>query len=42
MAQQTNKQTNKQGVCHAVALPFVLLESILRQKKNYGTSNISP
>jgi hypothetical protein len=35
------QQINKQGVCHAVALPFMLLESILRQKKNYGNSNIS-
>jgi hypothetical protein len=31
----------KQGVCHSVALPFTL-KSILRQKKNYGNSNISP
>jgi hypothetical protein len=31
----------QQGVCHTVALPFTL-KSILRQKKNYGTSNISP
>jgi hypothetical protein len=31
----------KQGVCHTVALPFTL-KSILRQKKNYGNSNISP
>jgi hypothetical protein len=30
----------KQGVCHTVALPFTL-KSILRQKKNYGHSNIS-
>jgi hypothetical protein len=29
----------KQGVCHSVALP---LKDILRQKKNYGNSNISP
>jgi hypothetical protein len=29
------------GVCHTVALPFTL-KSILRQKKNYGNSNISP
>jgi dynactin complex subunit len=35
----TNK--TKQGVCHTVALPFTL-KSILRQKKNYGNSNISP
>jgi hypothetical protein len=32
----------KQGVCHVVALPFTLKKSILRQKKNYGNSNISP
>ncbi len=32
---------NKQGVCHSVALSFTL-KSILRQKKNYGNSNISP
>jgi hypothetical protein len=31
----------KQGVCHTMALPF-RLKSILRQKKNYGNSNISP
>jgi hypothetical protein len=31
----------KQGVCHSVALPFTL-KRILRQKKNYGNSNISP
>ncbi len=31
----------KRGVCHTVALPFIL-ESILRQKKNYKNSNISP
>ncbi len=29
------------GVRHTVALPFTL-KSILRQKKNYGNSNISP
>ncbi len=33
--------TNKQGVCHTVALPFTL-RSILRQKNTYGNSNISP
>jgi hypothetical protein len=38
----TNSRTQeKQGVCHTVALPFTL-KSILRQKKNYGNSNISP
>jgi hypothetical protein len=31
----------KQGVCHTAALPFTL-KSILRQKKNYGNSIISP
>ncbi len=31
----------KQGVCHTVALPFTI-KIILRQKKNYGNSNISP
>ncbi len=31
----------EQGVYHTVALPFTL-KSILRQKKNYGYSNISP
>jgi hypothetical protein len=30
-------------VCHAVALPFTLLNSILRQKEElYEISNISP
>jgi len=29
------------GVSHTMALPFTL-KSILRQKKNYGNSNISP
>jgi hypothetical protein len=32
---------NKQGVCDIVALPFKL-KSILREKKNYKTSIISP
>ncbi len=32
-------QKLKQGVCHTVALP---LKRILRQKKNYKNSNISP
>jgi hypothetical protein len=32
----------KQGVCHTVTLPFTLKSIILRQKKNYGNSNISP
>jgi hypothetical protein len=30
---------NQQGVCHDVALPFTL-KIILKQKKNYGNSNI--
>jgi hypothetical protein len=37
---EANSQT-KQGVCQSVALPFTL-KSILRQKKNYENSNISP
>jgi hypothetical protein len=36
------KQKEKQRVCHTVALPFKLKVYILRQKKNYGNSNISP
>jgi hypothetical protein len=32
---------DKQVACHIVALPFTL-KNILRQKKNYGNSNISP
>jgi hypothetical protein len=31
----------KQGACLIVALPLTL-KSILRKKKNYGNSNISP
>jgi hypothetical protein len=31
----------KQGACHTLGLPFTL-KGILRQKKNYGNSNISP
>jgi hypothetical protein len=31
----------KQGVCYIVALPFTL-KSILKQKENYESSNISP
>jgi hypothetical protein len=34
-------EQQEQGVCHTVALTFTL-KSILRQKKNYGNSNISP
>jgi hypothetical protein len=37
----TPSEKEKQGVCHTVALPFTL-KSMLRQKKNYGNSNISP
>jgi hypothetical protein len=33
--------STSQGVHHTVALPFTL-KSILRQKNNYGNSNISP
>jgi len=33
--------SEKQGVHHTVALP-ITLKSILRQKKNYVNSNISP
>jgi hypothetical protein len=29
-------------VCHIVPLPFTLKSIILRQKKNYTNSNISP
>jgi hypothetical protein len=35
-----NPKENK-GVCHTAGLPFTL-KSILRQKKNYENSNISP
>ncbi len=43
LLQPRNQEKRKQGVCHTVhtALPFVF-KSILRQKKNYGDSNISP
>ncbi len=36
-----NTIKTKQGVCHTVAFPFTL-QSILRQKKNYGNSKTSP
>jgi hypothetical protein len=36
-----NNHLQQQGVCHIVALPFTL-KNILRQKRNYGNSNISP
>jgi hypothetical protein len=32
----------QQGVCHTVALPFAFVKNILRQRKNYENSNISP
>jgi hypothetical protein len=35
------KSKGKQSVCHTVALPFTL-KLILKQKKNYGNSNILP
>ncbi len=37
----TTRNTGKTRVCHTVALPFTL-KSILRRKKNYENSNISP
>ncbi len=37
----SDQQQQPPGVCHTVALPFTL-NSILRQKKNYVNSNISP
>jgi hypothetical protein len=37
----TKRKIHLQGVCHTMALPFTL-KNILRQKKNYGNSNISP
>jgi hypothetical protein len=36
-----NNHLQQQEVCHIVALPFTL-KNILRQKRNYGNSNISP
>jgi len=36
------KQNKTMGVFHTVALPFTLKKAILRQKKNFGNSNISP
>jgi len=38
---EVSKICLKQGVCHTLALPFAF-KSILREKKNYGNSNISP
>ncbi len=40
-ADQIYAHLPKQGVCHTVTLPFTF-KSILRQKKNYGNSSISP
>jgi hypothetical protein len=40
-ASKRRERLSQQGVCDTVALPFTL-KSILRQKKNYGNSNISP
>jgi hypothetical protein len=37
----TSLGQSQQVVCHIVALPFTL-KNILRQKKNYENSNISP
>jgi hypothetical protein len=34
-------EKKKRRMCHTLALPFTL-KGILRQKKNYGSSNISP
>jgi hypothetical protein len=36
-----SKCCETRGVCHTMPLPFTL-KTILRQKKNYGNSNISP
>jgi hypothetical protein len=36
-----SQKLGKQGVRHIVVLPFTL-EGILRQKKSYENSNISP
>jgi hypothetical protein len=38
---QQKSLTKQQGVCHSVTLPLTL-KSILRQKQNYGNSNILP
>jgi len=42
LLQNQNFEKRKQGLCHIVALPFTFFKSILRQKKNYRNSNISP
>jgi hypothetical protein len=39
---QSSSHLKQGGLCHTVALPFTLFKRILRQKKNYGNSNISP
>jgi hypothetical protein len=36
------KQCDKLGVCHTLWPLSLTLKNILRQKKNYGNSNISP
>jgi hypothetical protein len=42
LSQKSNTQLAlEQGVCHTLALPFTL-KGILRQKKSYENSNISP
>jgi hypothetical protein len=41
VSSQNYSMWRKQEVCHTVTLPFTL-KSILRQKMNYGNSNISP
>jgi hypothetical protein len=38
---KTCQSSIKQGVCHTVALPFTF-KSILRAKKSFESSNISP
>jgi hypothetical protein len=38
---QDGYEIPKQGVCHTVALPFIL-KSILRQNTSYGNSDILP
>jgi hypothetical protein len=40
--QDTRNTKIKQGVCCTVALPFYIKKISLRQKKNYGNSNILP
>jgi hypothetical protein len=38
---ETQRIENNKGLCHTVTLPYTL-KSILRKKKKYGNSNISP